>query len=463
MRTFAIKTLGCKVNQYESQQVRELLESHGLEQTSAETAPDLVVINTCCVTHVASAKSRQLTRKTKKTNPHSVVVVAGCLPAGQTEELKGLEKQAIIVEQKDLLVQTLKSLLANSTEASNRTTTGSRTLKSAKIKHKNDSKNAETPTPNKSTSHETNDSELPDLKSYKGQTRAFLKIQDGCDGFCTYCIIPKIRNKISSKPSETILQEARDLVYAGHKEIVLTGIFLGAYGQETVRRRKWEKESTGKLPELLDKIAQIQGLERLRLSSLEPGDVTEELLEVMCKHDNITHHLHLPLQSGSGRVLKRMCRQYNEKEFIAAIDLLCDRLDRPAITTDIIVGFPGETDSDFQATLNMAEYARFAKIHVFSFSERQNTPAVKMRPKIASDKIKYRSQELRELDSKLQLQFRQQFAGTEMRMIVENAQKQTGRTDRYFEVQIKDNRKYETGELVTGFLSKDAQSLQVIA
>ncbi|MHC4582096.1 MAG: radical SAM protein, partial [Planctomycetota bacterium] len=222
---------------------------------------------------------------------------------------------------------------------------------------------------------------LPALTSFRGQTRAFLKVQDGCDGYCTYCIVPKARPFVHSKPLARALAEAQALVDAGHREIVVTGVFLGAYGQDTVRRQNWPTESRragNNLSDLLDKMSVLPGMGRIRLSSLEPADVTQGLLDTLCKHPNIMPHLHLPLQSGSDEVLRRMCRQYRVAQFRETIDLLKSRLDRPAITTDIIVGFPGETDTDFERTVELARDVGFAKMHVFSFSPRKGTAAAEM-------------------------------------------------------------------------------------
>jgi threonylcarbamoyladenosine tRNA methylthiotransferase MtaB len=211
------------------------------------------------------------------------------------------------------------------------------------------------------------------LQEFSGQTRAFLKVQDGCDGFCSYCIIPHTRPNISFKPIEQVLSEAQNLVRAGHKEIILTGIFLGAYGLDTVKRKKWPDDENPLLAELLEKVAQVPNLKRIRLSSLEPADVTNRLLDVMKNHSNIMPHLHLSLQSGSDKILKKMNRQYTIKDFLNSIENINSQLDRPAITTDIIVGFPGETSQDFAQSLSVAKFAGFSKIHIFPFSKRTGT------------------------------------------------------------------------------------------
>jgi len=441
MKIFAINTLGCKVNQYESQQIRELLEQLGLDQVETADKPDLIVINTCCVTHTASAKSRQHIRKAQKLSPNAVIVVSGCLPTVQIGELGNLGKNVHLIRHRETIAATLSRVVNGRTtrsDAQNLQLCQNTIIKaknSPKIKCKN--KLADWP-------------ELPQLTSFKGHTRAFLKIQDGCDGYCSYCIVPKTRPFVRSKPVEAVLQEAQALVAAGHKEIVVTGIFLGAYGQESVRRKSWADQQNNKLADLLDKMGEIPNLVRIRLSSLEPGDVTPRLLETFCKHRNIMPHLHLSLQSGSNTVLKKMCRQYSIDEFLRAVELIKSQLDRPAITTDIIVGFPGETDADFEATVDLAKEAGFAKMHVFSFSVRAGTAAADMQGAVNNRVIKRRSRKLRELDSELGYKFRQQFVGEKDEILVEESGGECkGRSKRYFVVHLeKTDGNLQKGQLV---------------
>jgi threonylcarbamoyladenosine tRNA methylthiotransferase MtaB len=448
MKTFSIYTLGCKVNQYESQQIRELLESYGLKPIDLAKCPDLIVLNSCCVTHIASAKSRQLIRKILKYNPTATVVVAGCLPVGQASELGDIaeSKNLHIINQKEHLASALEQIIFNCQ--------ASRTPKTHKIKHKSAIpaiKQAKSATDSKDSPNISKAKpKLGPLNKYAGQTRAFLKIQDGCDGHCTYCIVPKIRSKIISKPISDVLDEAYSLIYAGHKEIVLTGIFLGAYGQKTVWRKKQDSRKKDKLAELLAKLAQIQGLERIRLSSLEPADVTEKLLDVLCENSKIMPHLHLPLQSGSDKILKRMCRQYRVGDFLEIVEKVKDRLVKPAITTDIIVGFPGESDNDFKETFEIAKKIEFSKIHVFSYSSRKNTAAAKMDGQIKPEVIKKRSKQLSGLDWRLQKNFRNQFIGEKVKIIVEGTDPVKGRCERYFMVdcpQLNGN-KIKKGDLI---------------
>jgi len=437
MKTFSINTLGCKVNQYESQQIRELLEKLGLQQAESSEQSDLVVINTCCVTHRASAKSRQHIRRAGKLNPDAAVVVSGCLPIVQIGELNVAGNNIHLIRNRTDLSATLAHAtgrIAAPVVSQSARSCSVNTIK-AKIDQKSKHKN------------ELDNESLPTLTSFHGQTRAFLKVQDGCDGYCSYCIVPKARSIVRSKPLARALAEAQALVEAGHREIVVTGIFLGAYGQDTVRRQNWPDQSRragSNLADLLDKMANLPGMGRIRLSSLEPADVTPRLLDTLCKHPNIMPHLHLPLQSGSDDILRKMCRQYRVAQFKETIDLLSSRLDRPAITTDIIVGFPGETDANFERTVKLARDVGFSKMHIFSFSPRKGTAAAEMQGAVDNEVIRERSETLHALDIELALKYRQQFVGDTAQVLLETnspGAPGNGRSERYFMVSLKDSRK----------------------
>jgi len=433
MKTFSINTLGCKVNQYESQQIRELLEQLGLHKVQPIKKPDLVVVNTCCVTHTASAKSRQYIRKAQKLCPEAAIFVCGCLPTVQIGELNTSAKNIHLIRNRDHLAAKLSQIVNNKTVAldTKYPLTHSNIIikaeKSNKIKNKNEL---------------DNHAKLPLLTRFQDQTRAFLKIQDGCDGYCTYCIVPKTRPFVRSKPIDEVLREAQALVEAGHKEIVVTGIFIGAYGRKTVRRENWPERQNNNLADLLDKMAEIPSLARIRLSSLEPADMTPRLLDTFCKHRNIMPHLHLSLQSGSNTILKKMCRQYRADEFRQKVESIKSMLDKPAITTDIIIGFPGETDADFEQTVDLAKEVRFTKMHVFSFSPRKATAAADMQDHVDNRVKKKRSKILRELDIELGLKYRQQFLGETAEILVESNNGQVcGRSERYFMVFLENTRK----------------------
>ena len=449
LASFAILTLGCKVNQYESQQIRQFLESQGLRQVDPSQQPQLVIVNTCCVTHTASAKSRHFVHLAQKHHPEAVVI-CGCLPTVHTGELQAAGENVHVVKDRRDLTATLRCLVA--TQA---TTPDARCSRHCdliirpqsddKVKSKNDLQPPE---------------ELPSLTSFQDQTRAFLKIQDGCDASCSYCIIPTARPAVRFKMPEEILAEATTLVTAGHKEIVLTGVNLGAYGYDTARRRNWLDQENMHLPALLDRVAQIPNLARIRISSLDPADVTPRLMDVVAAHPNIMPHLHLSLQSGSNNILRRMARPYTADNFRDKVALIRSRLDRPAITTDIIVGFPGETDADFDQTVALAKEVAFAKMHVFAFSARQGTPAARMQPRIPPEVKKARSHLLRQLDQTLQTQFRAQFVGETAQVLIETlAPHPAGRTERYFLVELIDSPKpVAPDDLITVRIDKNTLS-----
>ena len=447
MRTFSITTLGCKVNQYESQQIRELLEKLGLRVAESPSKPNVIIVNTCCVTHTASAKSRQYIRQAQKQYPNALIVVSGCLPIVPIRELSIPTKNVHLIEDRSSFATTLSLLVCDKTTAPVSRCSQScpnisiKAQNGFKIKYKNDLCN--------------NDSEcfavaqdgepvepLPPLTSFKEQTRAFLKIQDGCDGYCSYCIVPKTRPFVRSKPVDAVLREAQTLVESGHKEIVITGVFLGAYGQQSVRRKSWPHQRNDHLADLLDKMAKLPNLARIRLSSLEPADVTDRLLDTLCANRNIMPHLHLSLQSGSDAILKKMCRQYGIDEFRQKVESIKSRLDRPAITTDIIVGFPGETDADFEQTINVAKEVGFAKIHVFRYSPRPGTAAFKSNNSVDKKVKKQRSEILREVAAKLEGEYRRQFLGETAEILIEyDTDMLRGRSERYFTVDLDCHRK----------------------
>ena len=421
MRTFSIYTLGCKVNQYESSQIRQYLESHGLSAVEPKEKPDLFIINTCCVTSTASAKSRQFIQRARRLNEQAAIIVCGCLTALKTNELNlAIKNNICFLDNRNTLAAKLFQII------------DSKTTQQSYIK----------PDANRKINTFTGLTSLPNLPlltSFKEQTRAFLKVQDGCDGVCSYCIIPKVRQEVQSKPIEEAVFEAKALVSAGHKEIVVTGVNLGAYGRESVRKTPEIFNFQFSIFNLLKELAEISGLARIRVSSLEPGDISEELMDVFCGHKNIMPHIHLSVQSGSEAILKRMCRPYSAAELREKIELIKKRLDRPAITCDIIVGFPGETEENFQETVELAKWAGFSKMHVFPFSAREGTAGAKMKDKVPSKVAKHRAEILRNLSDDLGRKFREQFVGETCEVLLEDAQPPSGRCERYFVVNINES------------------------
>jgi threonylcarbamoyladenosine tRNA methylthiotransferase MtaB len=457
MQKFSILTAGCKVNQYESRQICQFLAQSGLAQVEDTERPDMVVVNTCCVTQTASAKSRRLIHQAQRRHP-TVVVVCGCLPAVGGDELRIDGEGVHVVRDRDDLASTLRVLVTGApTTPDSARPNGVRPAACACLTH--DLIKAHNDAKVKRKRDLDSSDDLPQPACFPHKTRAFLKVQDGCDASCTYCIIPLARPKVRSRPLDEIVAQAKAFVEAGHKEIVLTGVHVGAYGLPSVRNRPHvaphgivgapprgcPRQAQGPaptegtaLPDLLDRVAQVPGLHRIRLSSLDPADVTARLMEVFLANPNIMPHLHLSLQSGSDNVLRRMARPYSAAEFLAKVELIRSHLDRPAITTDIIVGFPGESDADFDETVRLATDVGFAKMHVFVFSARQGTAAARMKEKVPSEVKKERSRILRDLDAKLQTQFRSQFLGETAQVLIETTTSHpSGRAERYFTVRIK--------------------------
>src|SRR3954453_14071957 len=370
-------TLGCKVNQYETEYVREGLLGIGYEDAGENETAELCVVNTCTVTNEGDAKSRQAIRRLGRTNPGAKIVVMGCYATRAPEEVAALPGVSQVV---------------------------------------------------------TDKRELPDLLGRFGVTdiptgisgfgrrhRAYVKVQDGCMLRCSFCIIPHVRPQLTSRPMQHILDEVRRLVDRGYREVLLTGIHLGHYGVDW--NRKAPKEQWVRLSHLVRQIAELPGDFRIRLSSIEATEVTRELIEVMADHpEKVAPHLHISMQSGSDSVLRRMRSRWGSQRYIDRCMLLKERLDRPAITTDIIVGFPGETDAEFAETIATARAVEFSKIHVFPFSPRRGTPAATMPNQIPKHVQQERSRELAPVESELRQNYYQTLLGRKLRVLVETQQ-----------------------------------------
>ncbi len=461
---YRLSTLGCKVNQYESQQIRELLESLGLQPAAASESADIAVINTCAVTASALRKSRQAIRRLARQG--TPVVVVGCGASAEGDVLGQISGVVATIdhvsdEKAQLKACIIEALKRTPSRSTNETLPHGHARPWAPAAERNDvcmSPHEPDKTPSRQPGEAghsivaltlpiVNDpvTEIGRIERFCGHQRAFLKIQDGCDAHCTYCIIPRLRPRLAWKPVKGVVDEARSLVAAGHKEIVLTGIFLGAYGRTTAIRKRFDR-SRSPLAELVAALAGVEGLERLRLSSLEPGDVDEALLDVLSSHKNCVPHLHLPLQSGSAEILRRMNRQYTRDAFVQMIDRVKAVLDRPAISTDIIVGFPGESDKDFQDSLDMAKFVEFSKIHAFPFSPREGTAAARWKSQfIHPTTIRRRMDRLAAIERDCSIAFRRRAIGSRERVLVEadgggadaepgNPRIAHGRTDRYFNI-----------------------------
>ena len=487
---YRLATLGCKVNQYESQQFRELLESLGLRPAGPHETADLAVVNTCAVTISAGAKSRQAVRRLARDG--ASVVVIGCGASADAQRLRGIPGVAGVWGHDDDATEKLRNLVIARrwNEAPEQETAPAEPtrIRGASASNRNDEwmmpretssgdshsrqsvTNRGGPRSTSATGGRRDKHQAPPgqdttqlivsnqppfvnadlsltgaVSGFEDHHRAYLKVQDGCDACCTYCIIPKLRPTPRFKPIEAVVDEAAGLVRAGYREVILTGIFLGAYGRETAIRRRFGADSSP-LADLIDAVAQVPGLERLRLSSLEPGDVNDALLDTLAAHENCVPHLHLPLQSGSGDVLRRMNRQYTIDDFTAMVDRVRATLDRPAITTDVIVGFPDETEEDFRATLDAAKHAGFCKIHAFPFSPRPGTAAARWASRyVAPPVVKERMNRLAEVERACSLEYRRGLVGAVEHVLVEHEAEvdggddvgehlYDGRCDRYFRI-----------------------------
>ena len=345
---FFMQTFGCKTNQYEAQAIREELLATGHRETEEITRAAIIIINTCTVTGRADATWRNAVAKAHRENPAGRIILCGCAVNVNDTLKDDFPVEAVFRNQEKGLIA---AYFANDAAT---LPPGGETLPAENPAGREDS---------------PADNFLLHIHGFAGHTRAFLKIQDGCDNRCSYCIIPFARGAGRSRPAEEILTEARTLVAAGYREIVLTGINIGAYRYENFR-----------LAELVRALAAVPGLNRLRLGSVEPQEVTDALLAAMAECPNVCPHLHLPLQSGSAEILRRMNRKYTLGEFMAVLEKIRSALPRPAVTTDIITGFPGETDAQAAETLQTVQAARFARSHIFLFSPRAGTPAAAMKP-----------------------------------------------------------------------------------
>jgi len=420
---FSITTLGCKVNQYESCALAAALAARGMSRADGTgKPPDLAVVNTCCVTAAAMRKSRQAIRRCAKRWPDAAIVVTGCYAdydgCGVSRLLRDRDRAVVCGHHGDI-ASLLPHLAAGVPCASSADATPEN-LKTRRLAC------LARPAP----------PPLPPIARFDDHQRAFVKVQDGCDAFCSYCVVPYTRPLVRSRGAEQIEAECRALIASGHKEIVLCGVFLGAFGQDTAIRRKWNGNGLH-LSGLLRRVASIEGLWRVRLSSIEPLDVTDDLLAAFCELRNAAPHFHLPLQSGSDRILRRMNRQYSSDDFLRTVSRLRETLDSPAITTDVIVGFPGESEDDFARTLSAADQAGFAKIHAFPFSPVAGTAAWRMRRDCPPAKaVKERLARLLALESRLAEAYRRQFVGKVVEGLVEDSPspRRQAITDRYLTV-----------------------------
>lgn len=387
MNTVAFHTLGCKVNQYETEAMEELFENKGYSIVNSEDLADVYVINTCTVTNLSDRKSRQFIRKAKKLNEDSIIAVVGCYSQVSPGEVAGIHGVDVIIgtSERNKIVE-----LCEQAKENNEVINIVRNIK-------ND-----------------NEFEKIDVNDIKSKTRAYLKIQDGCNQYCTYCIIPYARGPIRSRHLEDIVFETEKLAKAGFKEIILTGIHVASYGKDLDKTT---------LQEVLKCIGNIEGIERIRLSSLEPNLIDEDFMTTLMGIGKICDHFHLSLQSGSNTVLKRMNRKYTKEEYKEKVDIIRKYMPNAGITTDIIVGFPGETDQEFQDTLDFVKLIHFSKIHVFKYSKREGTPAATYADQIDGLIKNKRSEILIDLGDKLTREFNNSFINSKVSVLYEETSK----------------------------------------
>ncbi|WP_257346060.1 tRNA (N(6)-L-threonylcarbamoyladenosine(37)-C(2))-methylthiotransferase MtaB [Pseudalkalibacillus decolorationis] len=408
MPSVAFHTLGCKVNHYETEAIWQLFQSEGYERTDYEKRADVYVINTCTVTNTGDKKSRQVIRRAIRKNPDAVICVTGCYAQTSPAEIMAIPGVDVVVGTQDR-VKMLDYIEQYKQER--QPINGVGNIMKARVY------------------------EELDVPAFTDRTRASLKIQEGCNNFCTFCIIPWARGLLRSRKPEHVIEQAQQLVNAGYQEIVLTGIHTAGYGEDM------KDYNFAQLLSDLDK--KVKGLKRLRISSIEASQVTDEVIEVLNRSDKVVRHLHIPLQSGSNSVLKRMRRKYSMEMFSDRINRLKEALPGLAITSDVIVGFPGETEEEFMETYNFIKDHQFSELHVFPFSKRTGTPAAKMEEQVPEDIKNKRVHRLIELSNQLAKEYASQFEGEVLEIIPEEADKESsdsgmyiGYTDNYLKVRI---------------------------
>ena len=394
----ALHNLGCKVNAYETEAMQQQLEERGYEIVPFDQKADVYIINTCSVTNIADRKSRQMLHRAKKLNPEAVVVAAGCYVQVASDALKEDDSVDIIVGNNnkarlaDILEEYMKDRQGDE---------GGYVLDIARAREY----------------EELHVSRLGE------HTRAFIKVQDGCNQFCSYCIIPYARGRVRSRKPEDVEAEVKGLVARGYREVVLTGIHLSSYGTEhmegsPVKGGDWD---SGPLWDLIERIHRVEGLERIRLGSLEPRIITREFAEKLAGLPEFCPHFHLSLQSGCDATLKRMNRHYTTEDYLRRCGILREIFDHPAITTDVIAGFPGETEEEIEETRRFLETVRFYEMHVFKYSKRQGTRAAVMEDQVSEQVKARRSDVLLELEKTMSREYRERFAGSRVSVLFEEA------------------------------------------
>lgn len=424
MKTVAFHTLGCKVNTYESNAMLKIFNEAGYQEVDFKQVADVYVINTCTVTNTGDSKSRQMIRKAIRKNPKATICVVGCYSQTAPEEIEKIEGVGVVLgtQYRSDIVKYVDEHLE----------TGEMVIKVDNVMNL----------------RKFEDLNIDRFKN----TRAFLKIQDGCNNFCTYCIIPYARGRVRSRQKESVLNQAQRLVDNGYVEIVLTGIHTAGYGEDLDDYSFYE---------LLVDLVKIKGLKRLRISSIETSQISDEIIDLIGSNEIIVDHLHVPLQAGSDATLKRMNRKYTTAEYLEKINKIRSYLPNIAFTTDVIVGFPGETDEEFEETYNFIKQVNYSELHVFPYSPRKNTPAAKMKDQV-NDQIKHeRANRLLQLSKELNHKFALKQIGKTLKVLFEKRDGEylIGHAGDYLKVKVKtaDNL---IGEIVTIKIDKYDEILE---
>ena len=382
----ALHNLGCKVNAYEVEAMQQLLENAGYETVPFEEGADVYVINTCTVTNIADRKSRQMLHKAKKMNPDAIVVATGCYAQADTEKLKEDTAVDLILgnNQKTQIVEALEEYEKEHAKQ----------VQVIEINH-------------------TKEYEELSISSTAEHVRAYIKVQDGCNQFCTYCIIPFARGRVRSRKIEEVLREVETLAAKGYKEVVLTGIHLSSYGVD------FPKEERESLLSLIQAVSRVEGISRIRLGSLEPRIITEEFLEGIVKTGKVCPHFHLSLQSGCNKTLKNMNRRYSTQEYAEKCELIRKFYPAPALTTDVIVGFPQETEEDFEESYEFVKKIHFYETHIFKYSRRHGTKAASMDGQLTEAAKAQRSDRMLELHEIRAREYEEAMIGKKMELLLE--------------------------------------------
>lgn len=424
MKTVAFHTLGCKVNTYESNAMLKIFQDAGYQEVDFKEVADVYVINTCTVTNTGDSKSRQMIRKAIRKNPEAVVCAVGCYSQVAPEDIEQIEGIGVV-----LGTQYRKEIVDLVEEYQK---TNQKIVKVDSVKNL----------------RKFEDLNIDRFKN----TRAFLKIQDGCNNFCTYCIIPYARGRVRSRKPESVLKQAELLVSRGYVEIVLTGIHTAGYGEDLENYSFYD---------LLVDLVKIKGLKRLRISSIETSQITDEIIDLIGSNDIIVDHLHVPLQSGCDATLKRMNRKYTTEQYLEKINKIRSYLPNIAFTTDVIVGFPGETDEEFQATYDFIKKVNYSQLHVFPYSPRKNTSAAKMKDQV-NDQVKHqRVERLLELSKQLNYDFAMKQIDKTLKVLFEKRSGDylIGHASDYLQVKVKTNENL-IGEIVNIKIEKYSDMLE---